>query len=95
MNVPAPLPEPGWWLVMPDGSQYEVRHCAPEHCTITLATAEGVYCWSADDGEALWTTWDAVDSIHATPEAAHLRADAIEAEPQRMTVEDDGTHPYQ
>ncbi len=79
MMTPNPLPEPGWWLVMPDGSQYE---CIPPEPVrgqpVPLCCdEEGAYYVSVDSGEAIWTPWADVDSVHADPDAAQLRADAL------------------
>lgn len=71
MKAPNPLPVAGDWIVTADGSQYEVRHCAPEHCTVTLADDEGVFFWSTDEGMALWAPWEDVERIEpAAPVAS-------------------------
>lgn len=87
MMTPNPLPEPGWWLVMSDGSLYEVvdpqafDDADPEQ-TGPAATAEGVYYLAVDAGEVIWTPWadDSVDSVWPTEAEAEVRGDAIEAE---------------
>ena len=96
MNTPTPLPEPGWWLVMPDGSQYEARHCRTDHgpCSVSVADDAGCYFYSVSDDEVLWTPWGDVDSIHPDPEAAQARADALTAESAaRMAAEVPALYP--
>lgn len=65
MQTPDPLPQPGAWLVTAAGSMYEIRHCAGEHgpCTVPPADAEGVFYWSVDEGERIWTPWNDVYAV--------------------------------
>lgn len=63
MQTPNPLPEPGAWLVMPDGSLYEVVCPEPvrgEPLPLCADTA-GVYYASVDSGEVIWTPWADVE----------------------------------
>ena len=75
MKAPDPLPVAGDWIVTDDGSRFEVRHCAPDHCTMTLADADGAYAWLADAEEHAWFPWSDVERIE--------RAEATESEPVR------------
>ena len=88
MNTPNPLPEPGWWLVINGDELYEVRHCAPEHCTATLADAEGVYYWSVNEGEAIWTPWDdpSVSAVFPTLAEAEAYMEAHRKPPRPFVL---------
>lgn len=81
MQTPNPLPQPGWWLVINGDELYEVRHCAnPDgsHCTTTVAEDDGLYYWSVNEGEAIWTPWDDPSVTAVYPTLAEAEA-AIEA----------------
>ena len=84
MQTPNPLPEPGWWLVINGDELYEVGHCkgtdnhgARVWCS-TLPDDAGVYYWSVNEGEAIWTPWDdpSVTSVHPTLAEAEAAIDA-------------------
>ena len=84
MQTPNPLPEPGWWLVINGDELYEVGHCkgtdnhgARVWCS-TLPDDAGVYYWSVNEGEAIWTPWDdpSVSAVFPTLAEAEAYIDA-------------------
>lgn len=88
MNTPHPLPEPGWWLVMPDGGLYEARHCRTAHgpCSVSVADDAGCYYYSVSDDEVLWTPWSDVDSVYEDGDEAEVRADELADEWQARRI---------
>lgn len=82
MQTPDPLPQPGAWLVTADGSMYEIRHCAGEHgpCTVPPADADGVFYWSVNEGERIWTPWSDVEAVGTYDEVDAIAADAVRAQ---------------
>jgi hypothetical protein len=83
MRTPDPLPEPGAWLVMPDGSMYEVMG-GDDDPHADDPTPEGVHYLSVDSGEVIYTPWTDVHAV-GTYESVDAIAAALAAAPPRRT----------
>jgi hypothetical protein len=74
MITPDPLPQPGAWLVMPDGSLYETVANPDDVPGNTGADAAGVYYLSVDSGDVIWTPWSDVEAVGTYDEVDALSA---------------------
>lgn len=89
MNVPDPLPQLGAWLVMADGSVYEMIHCRADGyppCTLSAPTDAGAYYWSVDEGEPIWTPWADVEAVGTYDEADAIAADIAQRDADKLNA---------